>query len=172
MRVTLHSTSKVVTLTTDGGQVPARIWEGVTAGGIRCHAYVTRIACAQDADSREFETDLQEHAPPSAEIAAFPLRDDSLIDRGRRMQPYAEMMKELCKPLAKTPASLLEAVAVTIHESRAAKHSPVFVLLRVRDRLATTYQIGAVDDFILAAVLMVVSTELENRRLESERCGR
>lgn len=38
MKVQLHSTEKIVTL----NGVPARVWEGVTDGGINCHAFITR----------------------------------------------------------------------------------------------------------------------------------
>lgn len=40
MQVQLESTSKIVDLVIDGNRVPARIWEGVTANGVRCHAYI------------------------------------------------------------------------------------------------------------------------------------
>ena len=48
--------------------------EGHTAAGIPCHAYVTRIAVSESVDSSELKRELQEHRPPSAEIAAIPLR--------------------------------------------------------------------------------------------------
>jgi hypothetical protein len=70
MQVQLESTEKVVTL----NGVPARIWEGHTAAGVRCHAYVTRIAVSDTEDVSQFERELQEHRAPSAEIAAIPLR--------------------------------------------------------------------------------------------------
>lgn len=71
MLVQLHSTDKIVHL----NGVPARIWEGITDGGIKCHAYITRIACDKDEPSAAvFEQDLQQHRPPSAEIEAIPLR--------------------------------------------------------------------------------------------------
>jgi hypothetical protein len=70
MRITIESTSKVVTL----NGLPARIWEGKTDSGIPCHVYVTRIAVDRDDDSAEFERELQEHKPPSEEIEAIPLR--------------------------------------------------------------------------------------------------
>ncbi len=70
MQVQLESTEKVVTL----NGVPARIWEGHTAAGVRCHAYVTRIAVSDSDDVSQFERELQEHRAPSAEIAAIPLR--------------------------------------------------------------------------------------------------
>jgi len=71
MNVQLHSTDKIVHL----NGVPARIWEGITEGGIKCHAYITRIACDKDEpNAGEFERDLKQHAVPSAEIQAIPLR--------------------------------------------------------------------------------------------------
>jgi hypothetical protein len=67
MTVTLTSTDKIVELTTPSGTVPARLWEGVTERGIRCHAFVTRIAVHQDDDAAQFEQELQaQHAPVSA----------------------------------------------------------------------------------------------------------
>jgi hypothetical protein len=74
MIVTLESTTKTVTLIVDGHAVPARIWEGRTAKGIRCHAYVTRIAVHQDDNAAEFQQDLAEQRRPSVEVEAIPLR--------------------------------------------------------------------------------------------------
>ena len=74
MEVTLHNTTKIVELKTDQGVVPARIWEGFTANGIKVHAYVTRIAVATAEDATEFERDLRECRMPSAEVAAIPAR--------------------------------------------------------------------------------------------------
>lgn len=73
MQVQLESTSRIVRLTVNGVSVPARIWEGTTAGGIRCHAYITRIAVHKDDDAAEFDRDLQEHKAPTAEVLAIPL---------------------------------------------------------------------------------------------------
>jgi hypothetical protein len=73
MKITFESTSKVITLKTPTGEVPARIWEGVTESGVKCHAYVTRIAVHNDEDSSQFEKELQEHKAPSVEIQAIPL---------------------------------------------------------------------------------------------------
>lgn len=71
MKITLQSTTKLVHV----NGVPARIWEGHTDSGIAVHCYVTRIAAPKDgADLTQFELELQEHAAPSAEIAAIPLR--------------------------------------------------------------------------------------------------
>lgn len=74
MRVQLESTSKIVMLSVEGKDIPARIWEGVTENGVPCHAYITRIACAAELDTQEFERDLQEHRAPSAESEWIPAR--------------------------------------------------------------------------------------------------
>lgn len=75
MKVTLESTTKVTMLVIDGAEVSARIWEGATDKGVRCHAYITRIAVSAQDDASEFERDLKEHRAPSTDIArAIPLR--------------------------------------------------------------------------------------------------
>lgn len=74
MKVQLESTSKIVELVINGVAVPARVWEGHTAAGVPCHAFITRMAVARDQDSAEFDRDLQEQRPPSAEVAAIPMR--------------------------------------------------------------------------------------------------
>lgn len=75
MKVTLEATTKIVEVQINGQTVPARIWEGTTAGGILCHAYVTRIAIADPtADTTEFDRELREVAVPSPAIAAIPAR--------------------------------------------------------------------------------------------------
>lgn len=73
MEVVLRSTTKIVNLVVGGHSVPARVWEGTTAGGLECHAYITRIAVHKDDDAREFDAELQEHTPPSAAIQEIPL---------------------------------------------------------------------------------------------------
>ena len=71
MKVTLESTDKLVTI--DG--LPARIWQGTTAQGIACHAYITRIAVASSLDAAEFDRELQTTAPLRPELdAAIPAR--------------------------------------------------------------------------------------------------
>lgn len=76
MKVTLESTSKLVMLKTsalaDG--ILCRIWEGTTETGIRCHAYIPRIAAHKDQDLSQFEIELQEQRPASAEIDWLPPR--------------------------------------------------------------------------------------------------
>jgi hypothetical protein len=73
MTVTLHSTAKIVTLEIDGNRLPARVWEGTTAGGVKCHAFITRIAVHESDDASEFERELQEQAKPSAAVVSIPL---------------------------------------------------------------------------------------------------
>ena len=70
MKVTLESTTKVVTL---NGHT-TRVWEGETERGIRCHAYIVRIAVHKDLDSSEFDRELAETRSPSPEIEILPLR--------------------------------------------------------------------------------------------------
>ena len=74
MKVTLESTTKIVRLIVEGREVPARIWEGRTANGIACHAYITRIAVADGLDAAEFERDLKEHRRATPAIEAIPTR--------------------------------------------------------------------------------------------------
>lgn len=76
MKVTLESTERLVTLVPpEGGPgVPARMWEGETASGIRVHAFITRVAIRQEADAAEFERELQTHRPLSPEVPVYPLR--------------------------------------------------------------------------------------------------
>lgn len=74
MKVTLETTDKVVLLELNGQTVPARIWEGHTANGIACHAYITRIAVHDQLDAAEFERDLKEERRPTPAVAAIPMR--------------------------------------------------------------------------------------------------
>ncbi len=73
MKVQLESTTKVITFRIGNTEVAARVWEGTTENGIRCHAYITRIAVHNNDDASEFERDLQEHAAPTTAIQAIPL---------------------------------------------------------------------------------------------------
>jgi len=70
MKITLESTTKVVTL----NGVPARLWEGHTVAGIPVHAYITRIAADAGADQTEFERELEDCVPPTPDVAALPAR--------------------------------------------------------------------------------------------------
>jgi hypothetical protein len=69
MTITLRSTAKVVGLLINGVEVPARVWEGETAAGIRCHAFISRIGVHEDLDSSEFDRELTAtDAPLSADL--------------------------------------------------------------------------------------------------------
>ncbi len=74
MEVTLKSTEKIVQLVINGRTVPARIWEGHSAGGVKCHAFITRIACHGDQDTAEFDEELQQHDPPSPDTRMYDMR--------------------------------------------------------------------------------------------------
>lgn len=77
MKITIESTNKIVDLQRDGhrgGEIAARIWEGTTDDGVPVHCYIVRIACDKSADQEQFQRDLQETRPPSAAVAAIPLR--------------------------------------------------------------------------------------------------
>lgn len=79
MKVTLHSTSKVVDLETRLGAImPARVWEGRTAASVPVVAFITRIAAEREADLTEFQAELQEYQPPTATVQSWPAR--MLID--------------------------------------------------------------------------------------------
>jgi hypothetical protein len=80
MTVTLHSTDKIITLATPTGDVPGRIWEGVTESGIPVHAIVTRIAVHKDEDASQFERELVTCRPPSSAVAkAYDVIDARLV---------------------------------------------------------------------------------------------
>lgn len=70
MKVTLESTTRVVKL----NGMPCRIWEGETVGGVKCHAYIARVAAKDDQDLSQFNTELEDKRAPSPEVEAIPLR--------------------------------------------------------------------------------------------------
>jgi hypothetical protein len=75
MKVTLESTDKIVELVTANGVMPARIWEGTTESGIRCHAYITRIAVHQNDDASQFGRELlEQRRPRNPDVAAISAR--------------------------------------------------------------------------------------------------
>jgi hypothetical protein len=65
MTVTLTSTTRLISIETPVGVVPARVWEGRTESGIECFALITRIAVHKDDDASQFDRELQEQIPPS-----------------------------------------------------------------------------------------------------------
>lgn len=67
MRITIENTDQIIKLATNtGGEIPARVWKGVTDSGIECQVLVTRIAVHKEADNSAFERELTE--PPTARI--------------------------------------------------------------------------------------------------------
>jgi hypothetical protein len=74
MKITLESTSRIVQIQTEAGQVPAGIWEGATDKGIPVVAMITRIAVARSDDASAFERELDEARAPSPAAQAFPIR--------------------------------------------------------------------------------------------------
>jgi hypothetical protein len=77
MNITIHPTSKIVDLQSEGGTVPARVWEGTTDTGIPVHCFITRIAPTipvHDSRQKEFQDALQEVEAPSAGVVSYPLR--------------------------------------------------------------------------------------------------
>lgn len=70
MEIQLHNTTKIVFL----NGIPARVWKGVTASGIPVFAFITRIGVDKNKDLSEFDAELSEESPPSAELQVFPLR--------------------------------------------------------------------------------------------------
>lgn len=72
MKVTLESTTAIVEV---NGIVKARLWEGKTESGIEIHAFITRIAVAKEADTSQFDRELEEQRPPSVHLAdVYPAR--------------------------------------------------------------------------------------------------
>lgn len=70
MTITLSATTKIV----EFNGIPARIWEGFSEKGVRCHAYITLIAVDNSEDQSQFESELREMNAPSPAVAAIPLR--------------------------------------------------------------------------------------------------
>lgn len=63
MKATIESTTSIVTLDKDG-KVKARVWEGVTEGGVPFTAYIAICQVRRDADNTQFERELHEHKTP------------------------------------------------------------------------------------------------------------
>ena len=77
MKITIHSTSKIVEIESENGKMPARIWEGETESGTPVHCFITRIAPTipkNDPRQAEFERELQECEAPSAGVVSYPAR--------------------------------------------------------------------------------------------------
>lgn len=71
MKAKIESTQKII----EFNGVPARVWEGETDSGIKCHFYITRVSInADETRTAEFEQELKQQKPPSAEVRSIPLR--------------------------------------------------------------------------------------------------
>ena len=66
MKATITSTDQIVDIDAVGhpGQTKARVWEGMTEGGVPFTAYIPFVQVLKDDDNREFERELSEHKPP------------------------------------------------------------------------------------------------------------
>lgn len=72
MKITLHNTERFVTV----NGAPARIWEGHTESGIPVYAAVSLVAVHRQQDNSQFENELREITPASAEsIRAIAARE-------------------------------------------------------------------------------------------------
>ena len=76
MKVTIESTTRIITIraSATGEDILCRVWEGVTERGVKIHCLIPRIAALKDQDLSQFEAELKEQRPPSAEAQAFPMR--------------------------------------------------------------------------------------------------
>jgi hypothetical protein len=71
MKITIEKTDEIAEV----NGVPARVWNGVTEGGIACSVLVTRLAVSQLADASEFERELSETpAPQDLDDRVWPTR--------------------------------------------------------------------------------------------------
>jgi hypothetical protein len=71
MKITIESTTMIV----EANGVQCRVWEGETEHGVKIQCLIPRIAAKKGQDLTQFEAELKEQAPPSADaIQVFPLR--------------------------------------------------------------------------------------------------
>lgn len=66
MKAQIISTDQIVTVKAIGfeGRTKARVWEGVTEGGVKFTAYIPIVQVHKDHDNTVFERELSEHKPP------------------------------------------------------------------------------------------------------------
>lgn len=66
MKATITSVDKIVDIKAIGhpGMTKARVWEGVTEGGVRFTAYIPLVQVFKGDDNSQFERELSEHKPP------------------------------------------------------------------------------------------------------------
>lgn len=66
MKAQITSTDQIVDVAAIGfpGKTKARVWEGVTEGGVRFTAYIPIVQVHKSDDNSVFERELSEHKPP------------------------------------------------------------------------------------------------------------
>jgi hypothetical protein len=81
VKITIESTTKLVTMEIRGASVPARVWQGQTESGVPVQAFITRIAPEiPQSDPRideltaDFERELQRCADPRPTVQAIDYR--------------------------------------------------------------------------------------------------
>jgi hypothetical protein len=73
MKITVESTTQIVSLSKGREEILARVWEGQTESGVKVTCLIPRIAAHKDQDLSQFNAELEEQAPPTME-QMFPLR--------------------------------------------------------------------------------------------------
>lgn len=66
MKAIITSTDQIVNIDAVGhpGKTKARVWEGLTAGGVKFTAYIPFVQVHKDDDNSQFERELSEHKAP------------------------------------------------------------------------------------------------------------
>lgn len=68
MKATIESTDQVVKMKdSQGNPYLARVWEGVSEGGVGFTAFIPTVQVARDADNTVFERELSENKAPHAD---------------------------------------------------------------------------------------------------------
>jgi hypothetical protein len=74
VKITIESTTQMTILVENGQEILCRIWEGETDSGIKVQVLIPRLAAKRGQDLKQFEKELLETRPPSADFSAFPAR--------------------------------------------------------------------------------------------------
>lgn len=74
MKITIESTSQIVTIVQGVAEITARVWEGQTESGIKVACLIPRIVARRADDLTQFEAELKEQPVATAALFAFPLR--------------------------------------------------------------------------------------------------
>jgi hypothetical protein len=66
LKASITSTDRIVDVKAVGhpGMTKARVWEGVTEGGVQFTAYIPIVQVLRTHDNAQFERELQEHKEP------------------------------------------------------------------------------------------------------------